>query len=234
MRYTDLFIDFDDTLYDTRGNATLALRELFELYHWERHFDTPDDFITPYWRINDELWHQYAHGEIDRDTLIIERFRRPLALGRGLSPTAAECEAIGERFLQLNAEKTAVVEGAHELMQHLADRGYRLHLCSNGFGEVQYHKLAASDLGKYFHTVVLSEDAGANKPAPAFFDYAFAQTGAARATTLMIGDNFATDILGAMGVGLDTLFFNRKPEGFHALQPPTYEVHRLDEIAKIL
>ena len=46
-KYADLFIDFDDTIYDTRGNAELALAELYEARQWGRYFDKPEDFMVP-------------------------------------------------------------------------------------------------------------------------------------------------------------------------------------------
>ena len=229
--YNDIFIDFDDTLYDTRGNAIIALAETFDFFSLGRYFDDPDFFYDNYWKTNLELWTQYNKGEIDRQYLIVERFRRPLSLGKGLENVTEEfCLEISDKFLDFCSNKPGTVKGALELVTFLKAQGCHLHICSNGFHEVQYRKLKASCLYDFFDTIILSEDAGANKPSPEFFQYAFRISGAQPKSTVMIGDNFCTDILGAQQAGLDTIFFNAHPESFAAPSPVTFEIHTLLEI----
>lgn len=232
-RYKDIFLDFDDTLYDTHGNADIALGELYEDFALHEYFDDIEKFRVPYWQTNVELWKQYAAGEIDRATLIVERFRRPLSKGRGLENVSEKfCLEVSDHFLDLCAVKPGVIEGAHEVMGYLVSRGYKLHMCSNGFHEVQYRKLKSSGMTDYFDTIVLSEDAGSNKPSKRYFDYAFRVTGADPCHTLMIGDNFQADILGAKGAGLDVMWFN--PQGQKATEAVNYEIRRLRDIMQIL
>ena len=232
MKYKDLFIDFDDTLYDTYGNAVIALRETFETFRLERFFVDPQVFYDAYWAANIDLWTRYSKGEITRPYLIVERFRRPLSAGQGLDVTEPFCLEMSDKFLEFCSSKPGVVEGAHELMDYLKHQGYRMHMCSNGFHEVQYKKLAACGLKDYFDTIILSEDAGANKPSMQYFDYALRQSGADIATTIMIGDNLQTDIMGANRAGLDTILFNRW--GIEPSSVPTYTVETLRDIMKIL
>jgi len=234
-KYKDLFIDFDDTLYDTHGNAMIALSETFELFHLNRYFSDPHVFYDAYWTANIDLWTQYAKGEITRDYLIVERFRRPLSEGQGIEVTKAFCLEMSDKFLDFCASKPGVIEGAHELMDYLRLKGYRMHMCSNGFHEVQYKKLEACGLKDYFDTIILSEDAGVNKPSPLYFDYALKVSGAHRETTIMIGDNLQSDILGALNADIDAMLFNRWQISSEEIpQTLTFVVPTLSDIKSIL
>lgn len=239
--YKDIFIDFDDTLYDTFGNSIIALNKLYEERHWEQFMPPFAEFRDVYFAVNDEVWTKYAHGSIDRDTLIVERFRRPLTemiRRKGGDPslvTPGLCKEINTRYLDLISQEKGVVEGAPQLLKYLSAKGYRLHICSNGFHEVQYRKLRSSGLEGFFTSVILSDDAGTNKPSREFFDYAIKKTGAARDTTVMIGDHYDTDIAGAEGAGIDTVYFLRHGSGeSHADGKATYTVRELKDIENIL
>ena len=233
--YKAILLDFDDTLYDTHGNAQIALEIMYNEFALDKHFPSFEDFSIPYWNTNVELWSLYAQGKITRDYLILERFRRPLTLGKGLDVTTELCLSIGERFLDCCTEQTGVIDGAYHLLDYLKGKGYPLYMASNGFTEVQSRKLTCVGMTDYFDGIILSEAVGANKPSPLFFEYALKQTGHEAKDVIMIGDNYNTDIVGAMLSGIDQIYFNPEGKPLQASDSiPTHTVAALKEIENIL
>ena len=207
MKYKSLFIDLDDTLWDTYHNNKECLEEVYTAHHFDRYYASFEAFFEIYWPHNNLLWEQYRNNEIDRQTLIIERFRymlRPL----GIEDTKSVL-AINNDFLQRTTRKTRLVPGAIELLEYLRP-SYRMYILSNGFREVQFKKLCNSGLAPYFKRMILSEDACIQKP-----------------------HSWEADIIGAHNSKIDQLWLN--PKGLPAKEfIPTYTVGSLEEIKRIL
>ncbi|MEG1585749.1 MAG: YjjG family noncanonical pyrimidine nucleotidase [Bacteroidales bacterium] len=228
--YKHIFLDFDDTIYDTRGNATVALRELYEHFNLNRFFDRFETFSSSYWLRNHEVWALYCLGNMSRAELVVERFLYPLKqVGTGDEAMAL---ALNDWFLDRTSEKSGLIEGALDLLEYLKPH-YHLHIISNGFTEVQFRKLKSAGVDRYFEEIILSDAVGVNKPDPVIFEYALQKTGAKKEESIMIGDNFDTDITGAIRSRIDQIFFNPQPD-FIAPVTPTFEVRKLEEIKEIL
>ncbi len=229
--YKHVFLDFDDTIYDTKGNASEALLELFEAFALSRYFESFESFASDYWKRNVEVWALYSKGLMDKPTLIKERFRYPFQC-KGIDVTDEFLLELNDWFLEKTSTKRKLIEGAIELLEYLNSK-YEVHMLSNGFEQVQYAKMRNSGVEKYFKEVILSDHIGVNKPDKAIFDYAIEKTGALASESIMIGDNMDTDIIGAKNFGMDQLYFNNN---FNLIKicNPTYEVKSLDEIMGIL
>ena len=231
MKYKNLFIDLDDTLWDTYHNNKKCLEELYVDYHWDQYYASFEAFFSLYAPNNDRLWTQYRNSEIDRATLILERFGyvlRPM----GIEDKAAIL-AVNNDFLHRTGQRAGrLVQGAIVLLEYLRP-SYKLYLLSNGFREVQRNKVDKSGLAPFFQKIILSEDAGIQKPHKEIFDYALRNTNSRRHETIMIGDSWEADIIGAKQAKIDQLWFNPKglkPGDFE----PTFTVSTLAQIKEIL
>ena len=93
-------------------------------------------------------------------------------------------------------------------------------------------QLQHAGIDGYFTEVITSEKSNSMKPHPEIFEYAMKTTGAACPDCLMIGDALDIDVLGAMRVGMDCVYYNPK-RVVHEVKP-TYEVAHLEELMKIV
>lgn len=230
MRYTDIFLDLDDTLIDTAENTRVTVSEIYEDYNLGNYFPSFDDFYTIYYANVSRLWELYSHGRISKKTLQRERFVGALSMVEEISEEQAL--AINDDFIARVMEKGILIEGAKDLLDYLYPK-YKIHILSNGFTEMQYKKMDSAGLSSYFDKIILSDKVGINKPHPDIFTYALDEVQKDKKEVIMIGDNVVNDIQGAYNCEIDQIWFN--PED---LSPgnikPTYTVKKLDEIKNIL
>lgn len=231
MKYRSLFIDLDDTLWDTNANMKASLEELYDCYELHKWFDSFQHFNSIYQPYNQGLWHRYHHGEIQKEYLTAERFRYPLSQV-GVELCTEDALKMNEAFLVNTTLKTKLVPNAIELLDHLKPH-YNLYILSNGFQEVQYKKIKNSGLDTYFDKVLLSDDIGYNKPHQKIYEYALKSTNSKKEESVMIGDNFDTDITGARNFRMDQIYF-RNGDTYAMTFKPTYIVDSLLEIKEIL
>ena len=228
--YKCVFIDLDDTLWDFHANAKSSLQELYDLKNLGQYFDSFEQYFTLYAKRNIELWEEYGKGTISKAELSLERFQHPLIqVGIDNAPLAKE---IGDEYLALLPSRTMLIPHAKELLEYLAPK-YPLTIVSNGFVEVQYKKLNSCNIDHYFAHVVLSEAAQALKPDKRIFDYALQLNNASASETIMIGDSYEADIVGAQHAGIDQIYFNPNLTSYDS-HPATFKVRSLEGVFDIL
>ena len=208
-KYTHLFFDLDNTIWDFNSNSFDALQIALDKLDLLGTMDSYDDFFKIYSGVNDKLWDLYRQGLMNKKVLSVQRFEEsfekngtPLKMGGG---------AVNDAYLTEMPLQTKLIEGARHLLDHLHGR-YDIAIITNGFKEVQYDKIRRSELSKYFRKIFISEEVGAQKPRKQIFEYALKSMNAPKKSSLMIGDSWEADILGAMNFGMDQVYYNAKIE----------------------
>ena len=205
-KYKHLFFDLDRTLWDFEKNSVLTLEEIFEEAKiGEMASVVFSDFHKYYVDYNHHLWDLYKDGKIEKDYLSVQRFRGSLQHFKIENEELAS--SMSKNYVRISPTKTALFPDALEVLKSLSMR-YSMHIITNGFNEVQYKKLEKSDLTKYFKTIITSEDVGVKKPNPIIFQYALEQAKATSNESVMIGDNWEADIMGAKNAGFDVIYCN--------------------------
>lgn len=204
-KYKHLFFDLDNTLFDFTASEHIVLRNLYEKHLQESEFEDVNEFIDIYAVINKQLWADYHQHKVSKHDVKYGRFKDTL-MSKGINNEALYTE-MGDSFVMACTENNTLVEGALEVIEALSKK-YQLHIISNGFIEAQYRKLEITGLRPYFKGITLSEEIKVQKPNKPFFQHAFKTVNARKSESLIIGDTWDSDIVGAMNFGVDAIFFS--------------------------
>jgi len=225
-----LFFDLDRTLWDFETNSEAALHILFEKLELGTKIRSFQTFHTTYKKINAELWYQYSQGTITKDKLRYERFERTF---RHLNiDDQSLAQQLGDEYVAVSPYQTNLFPNTEKTLESLKKDGHELHIITNGFKEVQFIKLENSGIIDFFDVILCSEEVGKTKPAPEVFQCALTMAGADKKESLMIGDDYHADIMGAERFGMQSILFD--PYQKHGDNRHNWKIKQLDEIPGLI
>lgn len=222
-KYDHLFFDLDNTLWDFTTNSYLAMKHTMEQIGLLSRLPSFDVFFDVYEAINHSLWAEYHARQITKQSLIVKRFSQSLNQFGIAELNWAE---LNHLYLENMARETALFPGAFETLTYLRDKGYQMHIITNGFVEVQRKKLSNCELDEFFTKVFISEEIQTTKPHRKIFEYALKSANARKKQSMMIGDSWETDIAGAMNFGIDQAMFLN--EGKNELPEPLKSTQKIE------
>ncbi|NVK65514.1 MAG: noncanonical pyrimidine nucleotidase, YjjG family [Flavobacteriales bacterium] len=225
-----LFFDLDRTLWDFEKNSETALSILYDDLKLGDHLRSFRSFHTKYKKINGELWDQYSKGKISKDILRVKRFQDTLAHFEVKSTELSH--ALADGYISLSPHQTHLFPDAIETLEQLKNDDFELHIITNGFLEVQHIKLDKSGLKPYFDVILCSEEVGKNKPSRLVFDRALDLAKAKHDESIMIGDSYEADIVGAENAGIRAILFD--PDRVHRDGRHKWHIHELKQIPDTL
>ncbi|UMB55259.1 YjjG family noncanonical pyrimidine nucleotidase [Lutibacter sp. A64] len=226
MKINHIFFDLDHTLWDFETNSDIAFDTIFKKHNVKVDLEK---FLNYYRGINQKYWKLYRNEQVTKEELRVGRLKDTFQIIK-FKATSNLIDNLAEDYIEYLPDNNQLFEGTYELLEYLKPN-YQMHIITNGFNEVQTKKIKNSGLDTYFNQVITSESAGVKKPNPHIFNFALSKANATSKESIMIGDNWEADIMGAKNVGLDVIFcnFNKEP-----VSENIKSVNLLSEIKKYL
>lgn len=146
----------------------------------------------------------------------------------------AFAEQLAATFIEERIKHPFLYEDTIEVLDQLKGK-YKLILLTNGAPSLQNLKLEITpELIPYFDHVFISGDFGVGKPDASIFEHVIHTAQIDVSTSIMVGDNLNTDILGSSRVNMRNVWINRENKVRSGEVVPTYEVKSLKELYTLI
>jgi len=208
MKIKHIFFDLDHTLWDFDANSDQSFKYIFNKLKVEIDFEK---FKNCYYPINAHYWKLFREDKISKKDLRYGRLNDTF-IKLNYRVNSEKIVLLSEAYIDNLSNYNTLIEGTIDILKYLKPK-YKMHIITNGFEEVQGKKMTKSGLAPYFETVITSEQVGVKKPNPKIFNFALKTCKADASESIMIGDNYEADVMGAIDFGIEAIFcnFNKQP-----------------------
>ena len=219
-----VFFDMDDTLYDTSGFASIARRAAVKSMVHNGLQCSEEEGYEHLMEIVREKGSNYSkHFNIL--TNYINGSEDPLIIVNGIITYH------NTKFAMLKLQPDSFA-----ILLYLKSKGYKVGLITNGKEFKQWEKLIRLGLYPFFDEIVTSESVGVEKPDAKIYQIAMDRLNVTKGTSIMVGNNFDVDIMGAYNAGMQSMIINSKltDEQNKKLEQLNYQVRQLDTLTDIM
>ena len=220
--------DVDGTLLDFAAAEKAAVQKLFIEFGLG---ECTDGMVARYSAINDAYWKRLERGEITKAEVLVGRYRDFFS-EIGVEPSLAE--TFNARYQVALGDTVAYRDDSLEIVKALHGR-VKQYVVSNGTVVAQTRKLERSGLGRWMDGIFLSEQLGAEKPSPRFFEQVFAALpDIPKEDMLIVGDSLTSDMQGGLNAGVPTCWYNPQSLPRPADMAIAFEIQNLQQVYDLL
>lgn len=138
----------------------------------------------------------------------IEKIFKRLYHFKGVKAGDAMAVMTAQTFRCISVQYIKLYDGVTEVLDRIKDEGKRIYLLSNAQRVFTEPELRITGIAEYFDGIIISSDEETAKPSTEIFDILFERYNINKKESIMIGNDYGTDIKGGVDAGVDTLYIH--------------------------
>lgn len=195
-----VLLDMDNTIYDYEPCHSEALKKV-EAHLKATTSINPRTFNESYRAAREEV-HSRLRGTASSHNRLLYFQRLLEGVGGGMKIGLAI--ELYELYWDTFIDNIEVFDGVYDFLRYTRSLGIPVSLVTDLTADIQFRKIVRLKLEELIDSVVTSEEAGADKPAPSIFELALKKLGRGAETVWLIGDSPSKDLAGGRSIGATT------------------------------
>lgn len=139
----------------------------------------------------------------------IEKVFKKLFTAKKVKATPKEIDFICTAFRCYSTKYIKLYDGVLDLLDSLKTKGKKIYLLSNAQRKFTENELNMFGLIPYFDGIIISSDEECSKPDKHYYDILIERFNLKHGETIMVGNDYISDIKGAHDAGLSSLYIHQ-------------------------
>lgn len=211
--YKNYIFDLYGTLIDINTDEWCddLWKKMAVMYGYKGAHYTFDELNSEYGRLVEleKKAVKKRHPEYKVVDIKIEKVFKKLFTQKGVKVTKSQVAFVAEAFRCYSTKYIKLYDGVIDLLDMLKAKGKKIYLLSNAQRSFTENELNMLGLTQYFDGICISSDEECSKPDSCYFKTLFDRYGLNKGESIMIGNDYLSDIGGAADFGIDSLYIHQ-------------------------